>query len=175
MDERHPKKYAPKKVFVLENNAYIEISYEELCERRSAQKEYSAKFFIPLHGMLMEVTENVYREFYKEERRLKYLMEREAENMDVSYDNLSTDEMERMGNMADVDRNVEDTVLDKVLIEAILETLPLLSDEEQTLICQHYYDELSEAQLGRLYGVSQQAISKRLHKIQQKIKKMLKT
>lgn len=175
MDERHPKKYAPKKVFVLENNAYIEISYDELCERRSAQKEYSAKFFIPLHGMLMEVTENVYREFYKEERRLKYLMEREVENMDVSYDSLSTDEMERMGNMADVDHNIVDWVVDRVMIEAIQKTLPLLSVEERTLLHQHYYDELSEAQLGNLYGVSQQAISKRLQKIQQKIKKMLKT
>ena len=175
MDEKRPKKYAPKKVFVLENNEYIEISYDELCERTKLNKEYESKLFIPLHGMLMEVTENVYREFYKEERHQKYLMERGAENRDISYDNLSTDAMERMGYMADANCNVEDVVLDKMLIEAILKTLPLLSDEEQTLIRQHYYDELSEAQLGRLYGVSQQAISKRLQKIQQKIKKMIKT
>jgi len=175
MDKRYPKKYAPKKVFVLENNEYIEISYEELCERTKLNSVYASKLFLPLHGMLMEVTENVYREFYKEERHQKYLMERGAENRDISYDSLSIDEMERMRYMVDANYDVEDTVLDKVLIEAILRALPLLSDEEQTLIHQYYYDELSESQLGRLYGVSQQAISKRLQKIQQKIKKMLKT
>ena len=56
-------KYAPKKVFILENNEYVEITYEELCHREATDKSYEDKLFLPLHGMLMEVTEDVYADF----------------------------------------------------------------------------------------------------------------
>ena len=54
------KKYAPRKVFILENGEYIEISYEELCRREENDPSYKDKFFIPLHGMIMEVDETAY-------------------------------------------------------------------------------------------------------------------
>lgn len=37
------KKYAPKKVFILENNEYIEITYEELCRREENNPSYGKK------------------------------------------------------------------------------------------------------------------------------------
>lgn len=49
-------KYAPKKVFILENGLYKEITYSELKQLEQADKSYMDKFFLPLHGMLMEVT-----------------------------------------------------------------------------------------------------------------------
>ncbi|MCI5974459.1 MAG: hypothetical protein MRZ13_00030 [Clostridiales bacterium] len=45
-------KYAPKKVFILENGVYREISYNELKQLEQADKSYMDKFFLPLHGML---------------------------------------------------------------------------------------------------------------------------
>lgn len=62
-------KYAPKKVFVLENGNYQEITYNELKTLEQADKEYANKYFLPLHGMLMEVTEDEYRSYYKDKRR----------------------------------------------------------------------------------------------------------
>lgn len=64
-------KYAPNKVFILENGSYVEISYEELCQRTTQDKSYEDKLFLPLHGMLMEVAEDEYRTFYKNVRRQK--------------------------------------------------------------------------------------------------------
>lgn len=58
-------KYAPKKVFVLDNGSYTELSYEKFCSHKENDVSYVDKFFIPLHGMLMEVTEETYRDFYK--------------------------------------------------------------------------------------------------------------
>ena len=49
-------KYAPKKVFILEKGNYKEITYSELKQLEQADKSYMDKFFLPLHGMLMEVT-----------------------------------------------------------------------------------------------------------------------
>ena len=57
-------KYAPKKVFILENGVYKEISYNELKQLEQADKSYMDKLFLPLHGMLMEVTEETYKEYY---------------------------------------------------------------------------------------------------------------
>ncbi len=70
------KKYAPKKVFILKNNEYIEITYEELCHREENDPSYKDKLFLPLYGMIMEVTESTYIEFYKLQRRQKYIDER---------------------------------------------------------------------------------------------------
>ena len=85
-------KYAPKKVFILENGVYREISYNELKQLEQADKSYMDKFFLPLHGMLMEVTEQTYREYYRDKRRQKYVDERSKLNGDVSYNALDTDE-----------------------------------------------------------------------------------
>ena len=85
-------KYAPKKVFILENGKYKEITYSELQELEQSGKSYAEKFFLPLHGMLMEVTEETYKWYYKDKRRQKYIDERSLLNGDVSYDALDTDE-----------------------------------------------------------------------------------
>lgn len=85
-------KYAPKKVFILENGNYKEITYNELRQLEQTDKSYMDKFFLPLHGMLMEVTKQTYREYYQDKRRQKYIDERSKLNGDVSYNALDTDE-----------------------------------------------------------------------------------
>ena len=50
-------KNTPKKVFILENGNYKELSYEDFCSFKENDISYADKLFIPLHGMLMEVTE----------------------------------------------------------------------------------------------------------------------
>ena len=47
-------KYAPKKVFILEKGNYKEITYSELKQLEQADKSYMDKFFLPLHGMLLQ-------------------------------------------------------------------------------------------------------------------------
>ena len=85
------KKYAPRKVFILENGEYIEISYEELCRREENDPSYKDKFFIPLHGMIMEVDETAYRDFYKAKDRDEYLTWR-TKYKDISYNQFDDDE-----------------------------------------------------------------------------------
>ena len=99
-------KYAPKKVFILENNEYVEITYEELCHREATDKSYGDKLFLPLHGMLMEVTEDVYADFYRDQRRQQYITARAIANGDVSYDALNTDEFNGEDTLVDPDENV---------------------------------------------------------------------
>ena len=51
--------------FILANDGYEEISYAELQKRRAVNPAYAGKRFIPLHGMLMEVTEAGYAHYRK--------------------------------------------------------------------------------------------------------------
>lgn len=77
------KDFAKSKCFIKTDNGYEEITYEELLRREEADPSYKGRRFLPLHGMLMEVTPEQYRDFYKARRRQKYLYERSRENRDI--------------------------------------------------------------------------------------------
>ena len=61
------KDFAKSKCFIKTDNGYKEITYEELLHREEADPSYKAWKFLPLHGMLMEVTPEEYQAFYKEQ------------------------------------------------------------------------------------------------------------
>lgn len=167
-------KNAPKKVFVLENGNYKELSYEEFCLLKEKDISYADKPFIPLHGMLMEVTEETYRNFYKSQRRQKYIDERSAENGDFSYDMLTTDDFNGEDILPDENESLDEQVIRKIMTDKLKFALPLLAKDEQKLIREIFYEELSERSLAEKYGVSQVAIHKRKVKILEKLKKMMK-
>lgn len=166
-------KYAPKKVFILEDGEYIELSYQEFCAHSESEVTYSNKYFIPLHGMLMEVDKDAYRDFYKSRRRQKYLEERSEANEDFSYDMLTTDDFNGEAILVDENADVAEMVVRKIMLDKLRQTVLTLSDEEQLLIYRHYYAEISETELASLYGILQQAVSKRIGKIRAKLKKFL--
>lgn len=166
-------KDTPKKVFVLENGNYKELSYEDFCLLKENDISYADKPFIPLHGMLMEVTEETYRDFYRDRRRQKYIDERSAENNDFSYDMLTTDDFNGEDILPDESEPVDEQVIRKIMTDKLKSVLPLLAEDEQKLIREIFYDELSERSLAEKYGVSQVAIHKRKVKILEKLKKLL--
>ena len=166
-------KYAPKKVFVLENGNYKEITYNELKTLEKNDKDYANKYFLPLHGMLMEVTEEEYKSYYKDKRRQKYIDERAYENGDFSYDSLDTSDMQGESVLVDLETNVEEQVTNKVILEQLHNAFLLLSEEERELIKILFIDSVSERKAAEIYGVSQVAIHKRKNKILVKIKEFL--
>lgn len=166
-------KYAPKKVFILEDGEYIEISYEEFCQCEETDTTYKDKLFIFLHGMLMEVTAKDYLEFHKDKRRQKYIDERSVENGDFSYDMLTTDDFNGEDILIDDSEDISTEVVYKIMSDKLRQAILTLSKEEQLLIYQYYYEEISETKLSSTYGITQQAISKRISKIITKLKKLL--
>lgn len=169
-------KYAPKKVFILEDGNYKEITYEELCRLTEDESAlYADKLFIPLHGMLMEVTKDTYKDFYKDKRRQKYLYEQSEENGDISYDMLTTDEFNGADILIDNSIDVAAQVENKIMSDKLKQAILMMTDNEQLLIYRHYYAGISETELASLYGISQQAVSKRIGKIRAKLKKLLES
>lgn len=167
------KKYAPEKVFILDDNGYIEITYEELCERTKLNKEYAAKLFLPLHGMLMEVTESAYRAFYKEERRWKYLIEQSEANGDISYDMLTTDEFCGENVIADSGPSVEELVDAALMDQKLKVGLANLTEDERNLIQAVYFEGKTLRQYAQEKGVCHNVIQKKKLRILAKLKKFL--
>ena len=166
-------KYAPKKVFILENGLYKEITYSELKQLEQADKSYMDKFFLPLHGMLMEVTEETYKEYYRDKRRQKYIDERSKANGDVSYNALDTEEILGEDVFADTKTDVEAEVINKMTVAELRKALLLLSPDEKALIVEHFFDEKSQVELSKQYGVNQSNISRKINRIISKLKKFL--
>ena len=166
-------KYAPKKVFILENGLYKEITYSELKQLEQADKSYMDKFFLPLHGMLMEVTEATYKEYYRDKRRQKYIDERSRLNGDVSYNALDTDETLGEDVFADEKTDVEAEVINKMTVAELRKAFLLLSPDERELIKNLFIDGVTERKASEMYGVSQVAIHKRKNRILEKLKDFL--
>ena len=164
-------KYTPEKVFIKENDNYIEISYQAFCEGQN--NVFKDRFFISLHNMLMEVDEAYYAEFYREQRREKYLRERAIEKGDIYYDSLDTEEFNGEDILVDPDEDVAQQVTDKLMAEHVRYVVSLLPDDERLLIHRHYFENIPETELAKIYGVSQQAISKKMVKIRAKLKNLI--
>lgn len=161
-------KYPPRKVFVLEDGVYEELSYAEF---RQQEDTYQGRRFIALHGMLMEVSEGDYKAFYKDKRRQKYLDERSAKNGDFSYDMLTTDEFNGEDILVD---EMSDTACDvekKIMLDNLRLEVRRLSEDEQKILYLIYSQRLSERAVAERFHVSQNAIHRRKVKILTKLRK----
>ncbi|WP_304583572.1 sigma factor-like helix-turn-helix DNA-binding protein [Acutalibacter muris] len=163
--------YTPKKVFVLENGTYLELSYAEF---RQQKDTYHGRRFIPLHGMLMEVPEGDYKAFYKRKRREKYLKKRSKDNGDFSYDMLTTDDFNGEDILVDTISDTAGQAEKELLVDRLRQEIVLLSDSEQQLLHQFFNQQLSERAIANMYGVSQVAIHKQKARTLAKLKKLLK-
>ena len=141
-------KYAPKKVFIIKDGGYQELTYEAYCALCESDSSYKDKRFIPLHGMLMEVTEDDFKEFYRNQRRQKYLEERSINNQDISIDMLPTQEFRDRDVLFDSDQDVAEKVLNKHL-NTTIRYLNIM-DDELIEASQEFY-----AKHSALYGVKE--------------------
>lgn len=132
------------------------------------------KFCIRIGDSIQEVTEEVYREYFKMERRERYLEERDLVNGKVLYSALDNVCEDVLGEDILVDSIVEDIcelVTTKIMIERLRECLVLLSDEELDLIIQLFFNEKSERELSAERGIPRATIGYRKDKILSKLKK----
>ena len=95
------------------------------------------------------------------------------QTLDVSYNALTTDEFNGEDILIAEQPDVCDTVVESIMTDKLRKAILKLTDEEQLLIYRHYYAGISGTDLAEIYGVSQQAISKRIAKIRAKLKNLL--
>ena len=166
-------KYTPKKVYVKENDNFIEITNEEHESRKATDEQYAKRWFVPLQGCLLEVDEQFYIEYYKEYERNRYLAALDRKNRILSIEAFDTEDENGVDFIVDEDEDVEKQVTDQLMAEKLRSVLLLLSEDEQLLIQRHYYENIPETELAKIYGITQQAISKKMIKIRAKLKNLI--
>lgn len=134
------------------------------------------KFFIRIDNHVEQVTEEVYREYFKMNRRERYLEERDLAHGRFLYSQLDNVYEDILGEEMLVDRLTEDlcdSIVTKIMIEKLKECLSLLSDDELNLIIQLFFQEKSQRQLSEESGIPVMTISDRKKRILKKLKKYM--
>ena len=166
-------KSTPRKVYILENGSYTELSYEGFCHHKKTDRTYSDKLFIPVQHCLIETDREHYIEFYHDKERWRYLRK-----LDAAHGLLSAEELERddsVGFIADNAVDVAGAVVHKMMLDKLVSSLTLLSEDEQTLIRQHFFENKSQVELSYIYGIDQSTVSRHIGKILRKLKKLLES
>lgn len=161
-------KYTPKKVFILENGTYQELSYAQFHQQKDT---YQGRRFLPLHGMLMEVSEDAYKAFYKDKRRQKYLNERSNDNGDFSYDMLTTDDFNGEDILVDTVADTAGQAEMNVLADKLDLALATLAEDERQLIDALYYQKLTEREWSARTDIPQKTINDRKKRLLTKLRK----
>ena len=87
---------------------YEEITYEELEKRRKTINSYSEKKFIYIHGMLLEVSKEEYKDYYTEIERNRYCKKVLQKLQVVSIEELNFDEdMKHKEVITDTSKDIE--------------------------------------------------------------------
>ena len=110
--------------------------------------------FIPLHGMLMEVTPEQYAEFYRIQNRQRYMDRRSADNGDISVDMLTTDEFNGADILVDPGESIDELVIRKMQTDKLIDCLSLLEQAEQLLIRDLFYNGLTSGMLPKVWCVA---------------------
>ena len=168
-------KYAPRKVYIKENNVYVELSYKDFCRRRQADQTYMDKLFIPVQGCLLEVAREQYTEFYRDKERWRYLQKLDTKNSLLSLEGFTDSEGNVLDFIVDEAADIAETVINAVMLDRLKDALPLLSDSEQALIKAIFFEELSEREVGLRLGLTQSVVNKRKAKVLAKLRKIMES
>ena len=171
--EENTVKYAPRKVYIKENNVYVELSYTDFCRRRQADQSYMDKLFIPVQGCLLEVVREQYADFYKDKERWRYLKKLDTNHSLLSLEGFTDSEGNVLDFIIDETVDVAEIVVRAVMVDRLKVALPLLSDGEQALIQAIFFEELSEREVGLRLGITQSVVNKRKAKILAKLRTII--
>lgn len=137
-------------------------------------KEQSLQFLLPVNGEMIEVSEEVYRGFYKEKNHEDYIAKKDKNHNIVSYNALDTETHIGEAIMPDLIANSpEDQLLANELVAQLHRCLAILPRAERQLIEAIYFDGKSETEYAAELKISQPGVSRRRKKILSKIRKLL--
>lgn len=165
-------RYVPKKVFILEEK-YIELSYEEYCLLCEQNEENKMRRFVLLHGMLLEVQEREYLQFYREKRRQKYILEESARNGAISFEILEEGYKKQLYDTNNSRINEVELVERKMLLENLLKCIRSMRLDEQELIRQIYFKGLTEREYALQKGVCHSAVHRQKKRVLKKMREYL--
>ncbi len=135
-------------------------------------KNNDETYKIYISDVEFEVSEEEYREHHKELEHSKYLRKEERKVKIVSYESLD-DDLSAEDIIPDTSIDVEGTAINNVMIAELRKILTTLSKDELELIEHLIYEEKSEREVAKKYGITHTALGKRWDKLCDKLRKLL--
>lgn len=132
------------------------------------------KYIIMVNGRQAEVSREVYAEYHRMDRRERYLEERDLAHGKTLYSNLDTVELlgeEMIPDSSAVDP--ADIAIAHILHEKLHQCLKLLPESDRQLIDALYFQNKSERECAKKFGLSQKGINKRRHAALEKLKNFM--
>ena len=138
-----------------------------------------SKQYIMKNGIVVEVSDEIYKMLKKSDRRIRYVEEdlkqtryiinkKKCTTREIPAREDSLDRLTALGfDFTDSTADFDEAVLIKIMLDQALEKL---SDEERYLIIQLFYFGRTERSLAEELGVSQYTVNRNKHKILKKLK-----
>jgi len=133
------------------------------------------KKFIKVEGQLIEVSEEIYKEYYKQNRRERYLEERDLVNGTFSFNQYDTDKM--LGEDLLVDMlaaSFEEAIENKELYKELKKAILSLQEEEKELVQALYFEDKSLRQIAKEWDMPLTTLHRLHNRILGKLKEILK-
>lgn len=115
-------------------------------------------------GSLVEVSREVYLEWYQSKRRERYQVERDQKYGVCSWDRLE-EKQENLGLPIAVGESVEEIVLRKLCLEKLRVILQNLSPKDSRLIEMLYFSDTTVTEMARIFACSRRTILNRRKRI----------
>lgn len=128
---------------------------------------------IRIEDQEVEVTEEVYKEYYRMDRRERYLVERDMKHGVTFYHALDSEDMNGEELFADERADMEEHLIEQEERDSLYEALLLLNERDRELIRELYFNEKTERELAQQLGIRHQNIHKRKQRILRDLKKIL--
>ena len=132
------------------------------------------KLYIRIPETLVEVSKELYSEYFAIERRLQTLEEKDVRHGLTSLEQLCTQEF--TADEVIVDRSaesLEDQVVKKLMVEKVKRCIGWLPRADRDLINALYYEGLSEYQISQRLGIPQRTVNYRKQRILEKLRELL--
>ena len=117
--------------------------------------------------------EPAYREHYRICRRMRYLMEMEQKVQSLSFEDCIEAGLEGSILPAETEKSPDAIAEGKDMIQRLRCAIDRLTNEERALILAHFFFHATQEELARRYGITQAAVSQRLQRILQKLRREL--
>jgi len=143
------------------------------------------QFVIGIDGRQVEVTEEVYRVYYRSKRRDRYFerdikIERaiyDENGFVIDYAPAKEDSLDRLiqvgADFSDEEIAPEDRAISNIMAESLHKALDKLPAPDRRLIDVLFFQGMTERQAGKIFGLSQKGINKRKVKILAELRNFL--
>jgi len=134
------------------------------------------EYIITVDGKDIEVDADVFKAYSQADRRERYLEERDKGRL-LSFERMKSEFNDSMlihlGEGIGYMESAEDTVINEILAEKMVEALKRLEPDEKELLVRHYFDGVSTRRIANEQGVCQRTVIYRRDKVIEKLRLLM--